>query len=84
MEHFVLRCLALAPGAHRPALPELRASMQANALGRALLEYMAHVIDGRSLDAVRQWEATYGPLAEAVVGSFACAGQSIVIALLVV
>ena len=41
--------------------------MPANALGWRLLQEVAAVAHGRSVDVARQWEATYGPLAEKVL-----------------
>ena len=41
--------------------------MLANALGRRLLEDLARVTGGQSVDAVRDWERKHGPLTDGVV-----------------
>ena len=66
LEHPVLASMPL-PLDTFPTLPQEWSFMPANALGRRLLEELGAVTHGRSVDVVRQWEATYGPLAEEVL-----------------
>ena len=67
LEHLALASMALPSDVHCPTLPQVWSFMSANALGRRLLQEVAAVTHGRSVDVVRQWEATYGPLAEEVL-----------------
>ena len=60
LEHPVLACTALPVGAERLALPQEWAFMPPNALGRTLLEDLARVTGGLSVDVVRTWERQHG------------------------
>ena len=67
LEHPVLACMALPVGAERLALPQEWAFMPPNALGRTLLQDMARVTGGLSVNIVRKWERQHGSLTEGVV-----------------
>ena len=73
LEHPVLHSMPWLMHADPPALPEHWAHMSANSLGRVLLQDLARVTNGESHRVLRQWEASYGPLADVVVAWLAWA-----------